>query len=95
MADKNEISQQYVALLNTMLENYDQWEVHSFHIDKETHALTYGAVSIHNWTDGVYIINWSDCSACDGAHVNCIQKEVLTSDAYEALEFASANGYSR
>jgi hypothetical protein len=90
----NEISHQYMTLINTMLENYDKWEVHSFRID-EMHRLTYGKVAITNWADGVFLINWTDCLLCDGAHVNCIEREIITQDAYEALEFAAANGYSQ
>lgn len=91
----NEISHQYMVLINTMLENYDKWEVHSFKINEDDHSLTYGDCSIHNWADGVYLIKWTDCSTCTGAHISCKEKEVLTRDAEEALAFASANGYSR
>jgi len=90
----NEISHQFAHLINTMLENYDKWEVHSFRID-DLHHLCYGNVKIANWADATYLITWSDCSRCDSAHVNCREMEVLTTDAYEALEFASANGGGR
>lgn len=91
----NEISHQFMSLINTMLENYDDWEVHSFRINPDDHSLTYGKCSIFNWADGLFLVKWMDCLLCDGAHVNCIEREVLTRDAYEALEFASSNGYSR
>lgn len=91
----NEISHQFMTLINTMLENYDQWEVHSFKISTDDHALTYGKCSIYNWADGVWLIKWQDCLHCDSAHVNCVDREIITQSAYEALEFASANGYDR
>lgn len=88
----NEISHQYATLINTMLENYDKWEVHSFKISMDDHSLTYGHCSIHNWADGVFLIKWTDCLMCGDAHTNCVEREVLTRDAYEALEFASSQG---
>lgn len=89
-----QISPQYRLLINTMLENYDDWEVHSFKIDDQN-RLGYGKCAISVWTDGLFLVNWTDCLTCGPAHVNCIEREVITSDAYEALEFASSNGYAR
>lgn len=90
----NQISAQYRNLINTMLENYDDWEVHSFKIDEEN-RLAYGKCAISVWADGLFLVNWTDCLTCGSEHVNCIEREVITGDAYEALEFASSNGYAR
>jgi hypothetical protein len=90
----NGISHQMMTLINTMLENYDRWEVHSFKLD-DMHRLTYGDATITNWTDDKWLVEYKTCDSCSGAHIACKEFEILTDDPIEALELASANGYAK
>lgn len=91
----NKISHPYARLLTEMLGNPDDWEIHSFGIKEDSHAVTYGRCEINIYDDGLYVVSWTDCLMCDWQHVNCIERELVTEDAHEALECASIEGFSR
>lgn len=90
----NEISHQYMVLINAMLENPDRWEIHSFRID-DLHRLVYGDAVISNYADGKYLVEYKTCDSCSGAHIACKEFEHITDDPIEALELAYQNGYQR
>jgi hypothetical protein len=70
-----------IDLINSAL-NSEQ--AHEYYINKDGNLEGYGhEVTIYGTS---YIVKGSDCSRCDGSHVDCIYVERVTEDAEEALE---------
>jgi len=70
-----------IDLINVAL-NSEQ--AHEYAINKDGNLEGYGHEVIIWGTS--YIVKGSDCSRCDGSHVDCIYVERVTEDAEEALE---------
>ena len=70
-----------IDLINVALNSEDS---HEYSINREGNLTGYGNEVIV-WGSS-YIVKGSDCSRCDGSHVDCIYKERVTEDAEEALE---------
>ena len=83
----------YIELVRTLITNPDSWEIHSF-TATDNGTIDYGDAEVHTLLDG-YVVSWTDCSNCTGAHISCRVHETFTKDAYEALELASVEGYRK
>lgn len=68
-------------LVNAALNSED---AHEYYINIDNNLAGYGN-EVTLWGDS-YIVKGSDCSRCDGSHVDCIYIERVTTDPDEALE---------
>jgi hypothetical protein len=75
------LTPQLIALIN---EAFTGEQAHEYTLTDEGNLDGFGhEIVIQN---GRYIVSGSDCSSCDGSHVNCHYVERVTSDPEEALE---------
>jgi len=75
------LTPEMIDLINEALQSPDS---HEYYINSEGNLAGYShEVTIHG---NRYTVSGSDCSSCDGSHVNCHYVERVTSDAEEALE---------
>lgn len=75
------LNTQLIDLINAALNSEDS---HEYSINLEGNVSGYGNEVIV-WGNS-YIVKGSDCSRCDGSHVDCIYVERVTEYAEEALE---------
>jgi hypothetical protein len=69
-------------------------QAHEYSLNEEGNLTGFGqeVVVRGDW----YIVNTSDCSSCDGAHVNCKEVEFVTTYPDEALlNLELANGVGK
>jgi hypothetical protein len=59
-------------------------QAHEYYINKDGNLEGFGHEVIIYGTS--YIVKGSDCSRCDGSHVDCHYVERVSEDAEEALE---------
>ena len=90
MAKKVKIHPAYIQLIKVLLEEYDRWEVHSFSVEPDG-AFMYGGADIEIFEDG-YTAQIFTHDKCNYQHTDCEVEEFNTTDAFEVLEWASANG---
>lgn len=76
------MTERYRLLLNTLLRNPDEWEIHSFDINSN-HELAYGDATITVRADGMYLVK----------NYYADPEELLTEYPAEALEMASMEGH--
>ena len=63
---------------------FNSEQAHEYSINKEGNLTGFGnEVTIHGTS---YVVSGSDCSRCDGSHVDCIYIERVTEYADEAIE---------
>jgi hypothetical protein len=75
------LSDTLIALINEGLQSPDS---HEYYINSEGKFTGYShEVTIYG---NSYIVKGSDCSRCDGSHVDCHYVERVTTDPEEALE---------